>query len=54
MTIDDIILILKNKNNYLNEMKLSAFNKGDLEMVSKIETDIVRHQMTIDELKSIQ
>lgn len=50
MTIEFIKEVLNNKITSLNIARISAINSGDLESISRIDTEIVETQLTLNKL----
>jgi hypothetical protein len=50
MNVDQIKQILQNKLQTLHNMKMDAINTGDLELVVKIDTELLETESTLNKL----
>lgn len=53
MTIEEMMLILENRVRTLSDARAMAVNSGDLELVSKLDIDLVTTQNSLDRLRAL-
>lgn len=51
MKIDEVIEVLRNRIRTLNELRLTAVQRGDLEKIGALDAEIEDTQATIDKLQ---
>jgi len=51
MTIEQLIVLLQNKLQYLNNAKATAQSIGDLDELNRIDQDIITTELTLAQLK---
>lgn len=54
MTLDDIILIARNRLAYLHQHRGYAFDRGDIDAVNLLDQEITTTQTTLAQLLSLQ
>jgi hypothetical protein len=50
MTIEFIKEVLQNKINNLNNLRFNAYNSGDLELIARIDAEIIETQTSLNKL----
>lgn len=50
MTINEILIIMKNRLQKLRDARINSVDNGDLENVIKIDIDIISTTITIEEI----
>jgi len=53
MTIQELIGLLENKLSYTQAQHISAIQRGDIELVEKLNQEIVNTQSTLDQLRTL-
>jgi hypothetical protein len=53
MNIADYIKITENRIRFLNDQKLTLISVGNLELLSKVEEDILASEIVLQQLKTL-
>ncbi len=53
MNIQQLILLLENRIAHFTQQRVSAAQNGDIELVQRLDSDILASQTTLGQLRSV-